>query len=244
MTACGACGHENQSGQKFCGECGALGAARSGGARNGRSSPRCSATWSGSPPRPSRRTRRTSTRACGLRRDGARRDRALWRRGREVHRGRRGRGVRRSRGARGRPGARGTRRSADRRGRRGAEGVGGAASPASGRHQHRRDPRRLGVIPGSGERFLAGDAINTAARIQSVAPAVGSGSGSGPTTRRRAVFEYEELEPAELKGKAEPVRVFHANGPARQARDGCDADARHPVRGPRDRSRVARRQLR
>jgi hypothetical protein len=29
----------------------------------------------------------------------------------------------------------------------------------------------------------------------------------------RAVFEYEELPPASLKGKAEPVRVFHAKAP-------------------------------
>ena len=28
------------------------------------------------------------------------------------------------------------------------------------------------------------------------------------------VFDYEELEPATLKGKAEPVRVFHATARA------------------------------
>ena len=36
---------------------------------------------------------------------------------------------------------------------------------------------RLGVSPGQGERFLAGDAINTASRIQSVAPEMGVAVG-------------------------------------------------------------------
>ena len=31
----------------------------------------------------------------------------------------------------------------------------------------------------------------------------------------RVVFDYEELEPATLKGKAEPVRVFHAKARGR-----------------------------
>jgi class 3 adenylate cyclase len=36
---------------------------------------------------------------------------------------------------------------------------------------------RLGITPGSGEGFLAGDAINTASRIQSVAPEMGVAVG-------------------------------------------------------------------
>ena len=39
------------------------------------------------------------------------------------------------------------------------------------------------------------------------------------------VFDYEELEPATLKGKAEPVRVFHAK--AARARFGTDLTRTH-----------------
>ena len=38
---------------------------------------------------------------------------------------------------------------------------------------------RLGVAPGSGEGFLTGDAINTASRLQSVAPVDGCRGGRG-----------------------------------------------------------------
>ena len=69
---------------------------------------------------------------------------------------------------------------------------------------------RLGVIAGSGERLLSGDAINTASRIQSIAPEMGVAVGLGTYEATVEVFEYEELEPATLKGKSEPVRVFHA----------------------------------
>ena len=69
---------------------------------------------------------------------------------------------------------------------------------------------RLGISPGSGEGFLAGDAINTASRIQSVAPEMGVAVGLATYEATAVVFEYEELEPAMLKGKSEPVRVFHA----------------------------------
>ena len=79
---------------------------------------------------------------------------------------------------------------------------------------------RLGVVPGAGERFLAGDAINTASRIQSVAPEMGVAVGLSTYEATTATFEYEELEPANLKGKAEPVRIFHPIAP--RARLGVD----------------------
>ena len=43
---------------------------------------------------------------------------------------------------------------------------------------------RLDVGPGVGERFLAGDSVNTASRIQSVAPEMGVGVGEGPGGRQ------------------------------------------------------------
>ena len=84
---------------------------------------------------------------------------------------------------------------------------------------------RLNVSPGSGERFLAGDAINTASRIQSVAPEMGVAVGLATHEATKATFDYIELEPATLKGKAEPVRVFHAIAP--RARLGVDLTRIH-----------------
>src|SRR4029079_11423871 len=69
---------------------------------------------------------------------------------------------------------------------------------------------RRGIPSTSGEGFLTGDAVNTAARIQSVAPEMGVAVGLPTYAATAKVFEYEELEPAALKGKSEPVRVFHA----------------------------------
>jgi class 3 adenylate cyclase/tetratricopeptide (TPR) repeat protein len=84
---------------------------------------------------------------------------------------------------------------------------------------------RLGVIAGLGERMLSGDAINTASRIQSIAPEMGVAVGLGTYEATAVVFSYEELEPATLKGKAEPVRVFHAKNPL--ARFGTDLTRTH-----------------
>jgi class 3 adenylate cyclase/tetratricopeptide (TPR) repeat protein len=79
---------------------------------------------------------------------------------------------------------------------------------------------RLDVSPGVGERFLAGDTINTASRIQSVAPEMGVAVGLATYEATRRKVEYRELPPATLKGKAEPVRVFEAVAPV--ARSGID----------------------
>ncbi len=72
---------------------------------------------------------------------------------------------------------------------------------------------RLDLSPGAGERFLAGDSVNTASRIQSVAPELGVAVGEETWNATSHLFAYAELPPASLKGKAEPVRVFHAIAP-------------------------------
>ncbi len=79
---------------------------------------------------------------------------------------------------------------------------------------------RLAVSASSGEGFLTGDAINTASRIQAVAPEDGVATGLATYEATARVFEYEELEHASLKGKSESVRVFHAL--AARARFGTD----------------------
>ena len=79
---------------------------------------------------------------------------------------------------------------------------------------------RLGVERASGEGFLAGDAVNTAARLQAAAPEMGVAVGLSTYEATATLFEYEELPPAAVKGKAEPVRVFVAK--ATRGRLGAD----------------------
>ena len=84
---------------------------------------------------------------------------------------------------------------------------------------------RLDVAPSSGERFVTGDVINTASRIQSVAPELGVAVGLATYEATKAVFEYQELSPATLKGKAEPVRTFQPTNSL--ARLGVDLTRTH-----------------
>ncbi len=72
---------------------------------------------------------------------------------------------------------------------------------------------RLHIQPGAGIPFMTGDTVNTASRIQSVAPEMGVAVGPATHEATRTRFEYEELAPATLKGKAEPVRVFRPIAP-------------------------------
>jgi class 3 adenylate cyclase/tetratricopeptide (TPR) repeat protein len=84
---------------------------------------------------------------------------------------------------------------------------------------------QLGVNPASGQGFVTGDAVNTAARLQTAAPVGGVAVGLATWEATSRVFEYEELEPAELKGKAEAVRVFRPLAP--RARIGVDLTRTH-----------------
>ena len=84
---------------------------------------------------------------------------------------------------------------------------------------------RLDVAPQSGKGFLTGDAINTASRIQSIAPEDGVAVGLATFESTSAVFDYQELALATVKGKTEPVRVFHAQ--ATRARLGTDVTRTH-----------------
>jgi class 3 adenylate cyclase/tetratricopeptide (TPR) repeat protein len=92
----------------------------------------------------------------------------------------------------------------------------------------------LDASPGEGEAMVAGDVINTAARLQSAAPIDGIlvGEQTYRATDRQIV--YRELEPVEAKGKAEPVPVWEALEP--RSRFGVDigGEGRAPLVG-RDR---------
>jgi class 3 adenylate cyclase/tetratricopeptide (TPR) repeat protein len=80
---------------------------------------------------------------------------------------------------------------------------------------------RLDVTPGSGEGFLTGDAVNTAARLQAAAPPMGVAVGEATHDLSRRAIVYEELPPVTAKGKAEPVAEWLAKAPV--ARTGADA---------------------
>jgi len=71
----------------------------------------------------------------------------------------------------------------------------------------------LGARPSEGESIVAGDVVNTAARLQQSAPV--SGIVVGETTYRatKDLFEYEPLESVTVKGKAASLPLWHAIAP-------------------------------
>jgi class 3 adenylate cyclase/tetratricopeptide (TPR) repeat protein len=78
----------------------------------------------------------------------------------------------------------------------------------------------LAARPELGEGLVAGDVVNTASRLQGAAPVGGVLAGPGTYAATREVFDYRPLDPVVLKGKAQPVPVFHAL--AARARLGTD----------------------
>ena len=82
----------------------------------------------------------------------------------------------------------------------------------------------LNARPAFGESMVAGDVVNTAARLQSQAPVNGIIVGEMTYLETRDAIGYEPIEPIVAKGKAAPVKAWiatHALTPAgqRPARD-------------------------
>ena len=69
----------------------------------------------------------------------------------------------------------------------------------------------LGARPELGEGMVAGDVVNTAARLQSAAPVGGIAVGELTYRQTERLFDYERLDPVQAKGKAEPVAVWRAH---------------------------------
>ena len=78
----------------------------------------------------------------------------------------------------------------------------------------------LQARPEKGEGIVAGDVVNTAARIQSVAPVMEVAVSEETFRQTERVFTYEPLAPAEAKGKSAPMRLYRAVGA--RARFGAD----------------------
>jgi len=83
----------------------------------------------------------------------------------------------------------------------------------------------LGARPEQGEGIVTGDVVNTASRLQSAAPVGGIAVGELTYRQTKEVFDYAELEPVSLKGKAEPVRLWQAV--SARARFGTDVTRTH-----------------
>src|SRR5438093_3136282 len=63
----------------------------------------------------------------------------------------------------------------------------------------------LGARPAEGEAMVAGDVVNTAARLQQAAPVGGIVVGEATFRATRDLFEYEALDAVAVKGKAESL---------------------------------------
>jgi class 3 adenylate cyclase len=68
----------------------------------------------------------------------------------------------------------------------------------------------LGARPGHGEAMVAGDVVNTAARLQSAAPVGAVLVGEETYASTRNAIEYRPAQPVLAKGKSTPVRAWLA----------------------------------
>ncbi len=71
----------------------------------------------------------------------------------------------------------------------------------------------MGARPGRGEAMVAGDVVNTAARLQTAAPTNGILVGEETYAGTRATIEYQQVEPVLAKGKTLPVTTWLVVGP-------------------------------
>ncbi|HEX5468640.1 MAG TPA: adenylate/guanylate cyclase domain-containing protein [Gaiellaceae bacterium] len=82
----------------------------------------------------------------------------------------------------------------------------------------------LDARPSEGEGMVAGDVVNTAARLQAAAPVDGILVGDTTYRATERAIEYVESEPVQAKGKSEPIPVWEAV--AARARFGVDVSQR------------------
>jgi class 3 adenylate cyclase len=68
----------------------------------------------------------------------------------------------------------------------------------------------VGAQAERGEGLVTGDVVNTAARIQGVAPVNGIAVAEQTYRTTSHIFEYERLDPVSVKGKGEPLALWQA----------------------------------
>jgi class 3 adenylate cyclase len=83
----------------------------------------------------------------------------------------------------------------------------------------------LGARPEQGEGIATGDVVNTASRLQGAAPVDGIAVSEQTYRQTERVFDYEELEPVAVKGKAKLLALFRPLRP--RARFGSEVTRTH-----------------
>ena len=83
----------------------------------------------------------------------------------------------------------------------------------------------LGARPEAGEGIATGDVVNTASRLQGAAPVNGIAVSEQTYRATERVFDYQELEPVQVKGKMEPLPLYRPL--AAHARFGSDVIRAH-----------------
>jgi class 3 adenylate cyclase/tetratricopeptide (TPR) repeat protein len=86
----------------------------------------------------------------------------------------------------------------------------------------------LGARPEQGEGIVTGDVVNTAARLQTIAPVDGVVVGEVTYRATKDLVEYQALDSVTVKGKAQPILVWRAV----QARSRFGVDVEQGTRTP------------
>ena len=92
----------------------------------------------------------------------------------------------------------------------------------------------LGARPAEGESFVAGDVVNTAARLQQSAPVGGIVVGETTYRATKDLFEYEPLDAVAVKGKAQSLPLWQAIAPRRRFGVDVEPIVRTPLIGRDD----------
>ena len=92
----------------------------------------------------------------------------------------------------------------------------------------------LAARPEAGEGIVTGDVVNTASRLQQVAPIGGIVVGEITFRATKDAIAYEELGPVSVKGKAEPLRIWRATGARGELEAGAEPTAPTPFIGRDD----------
>ena len=85
----------------------------------------------------------------------------------------------------------------------------------------------MGARPERGEGIVTGDVVNTASRLQTIAPVGGIVVSRQTFRATERIFEYERLDPVTVKGKAEPIPIWRAI--SARSRFGTDLTRAHPT---------------
>jgi class 3 adenylate cyclase/tetratricopeptide (TPR) repeat protein len=100
------------------------------------------------------------------------------------------------------------------------------------------------VVSGSAaavEGIVTGDVVNTAARLQEVAPIGGVIVAEATHRATKHLADYEELEPVLVKGKADALRIWRPTGLRSRYGTDVDRDVQTPFIGREDELEVVKR---